>query len=157
MRRLIAAAFALAAATSLQAQATIAVAPVPDLSTATPVGGNWSFAQTAGGSDATFVNASALAQLIIRCTRATRRVTILRPASAAAPFLNVWTSAQSRQLPASFNPLTGQISVELAASDTILDAIAFSRGRFGVSVSDAPALVVPAWAEPARIIEDCRA
>jgi len=151
MRRPIAAALALSAASSLYAQAA-----VPDLSTATPLGGRWSFAQTAGGSEATFVNASALPQLTIQCTRAIRRILISRPASAAAPFLNVWTSTQSRRLPASFNPLTGRISADLPAFDTLFDGIAFSRGRFGVGVSGAPALVVPAWAEPARVIEDCR-
>ena len=151
MRRSIAAALALTAASSLHAQAA-----APDLSTATPVAGTWSFAQTADGSEATFGTSSALPQLVIHCTKATRRISIWRPASAAAPFLNVWTSSQSRQLAASFNPLTNRITADLPAFDTLFDALAFSRGRFGVAVSNAPALVVPAWAEPARVVEDCR-
>lgn len=151
MRLSVAAAFALTAAPSLHAQTA-----GPDLSTAAPVAGNWSFAQTIDGSEATFGTASSLPQLTIHCTKATRRVTIWRPASAAAPFLNVWTSTQSRQLPASYNPATGRISADVAAFDTLLDGIAFSRGRFGVAVPNAPALVVPAWAEPARVAEDCR-
>ena len=152
MRLTIAAALALTAASSLYAQAA-----APDLSTAVPVSGSWSFALTTGGSEAVFANASAMPQLTIQCTRAVRRITISRPASAAAPFLNVWTSTQSRQLSASFNPLTNRISADLPAFDTLFDGIAFSRGRFGVAVSGAPALVVPAWAEPARVVEDCRA
>ena len=151
MRLVIAAALALTVASSLHAQAA-----VPDLSAATPVSGNWTYAATADGSEATFGTASALPQLTIHCTRASRRILISRPASAAAPFLNVWTTMQSRQLPASFNPLTNRITADLPAFDTLLDGIAFSRGRFGVAVSNAPALVVPAWAEPARVIEDCR-
>ena len=152
MRRTIAAALALTAPSSLYAQAA-----VPDLSTAMPVSGSWSFAQMAGGSEAVFTNASAIPQITIQCARAVRRITISKPASAAAPFLNVWTSTQSRQLPASFNPLTNRITADLPAFDTLFDGIAFSRGRFGVSVSGAPALVVPAWGEPARVVEDCRA
>ena len=152
MRRSIAAALALTAASSLYAQTT-----APDLSTATPVAGNWSYASTTDGSEATFGTASALPQLTIHCTKATRRIAISRPASTAAPFLNIWTSTQSRQLAASFNPTTNRISADVAAFDSLLDAIAFSRGRFGVSVNGAPALVVPAWAEPARVVEDCRA
>src|SRR5438477_6217697 len=109
MRVPIAAAFALIVASSLEAQ-TAAPAPAPaaaqDLSTATPVAGSWVYAQTAAGSEASFVNATALPQLTIRCTRATRRVTVARPASGAAPFLNVWTSGQTRNLAASFNPAT---------------------------------------------------
>jgi hypothetical protein len=152
MVRLVAAALALAFTSSLYAQASM-----PDLSTATPVAGSWSYVSTVDGSEATFGTTSALPQLTIHCTKATRRIAISRPASAAAPFLNVWTSSQSRQLPASFNPLTNRITADVAAYDSLLDAIAFSRGRFGVAVSGAPALVVPAWAEPARVVEDCRA
>jgi hypothetical protein len=151
MHRVLAAAFALTAATSLYAQGDM-----PDLSIATPVAGDWSFAEKSDGSEATFGTASSLPQLTIHCTKATRRITIWRPASSAAPFLNVWTSSQSRQIPASFNPATGRISAELSAFDTLFDGIAFSRGRFAVAVSNAPALVVPAWAEPARVVEDCR-
>jgi hypothetical protein len=153
MRFRVAAVFALIAGSSVNAQT---LAPALDLSTATPIAGSWVYAQTANGSEASFLNASALPQLTIRCTRATRRITIAKPASAAAPFLTVWTSAQTRGLPASFNPATQRLSAELAAYDPLLDAIAFSRGRFGVSVAGQPALVVPAWAEPQRVIEDCR-
>jgi len=151
MRLTIAAALALVAASSLHAQAG------PDLTTATPVSGSWSYAATTDGSEATFGTTSTLPQLTIHCTRATRRIAISRPAGATAPFLNVWTSSQQRQLAARFNPLTNRISADLAAYDSLLDAIVFSRGRFGVAVSGAPALVVPAWSEPARVVEDCRA
>lgn len=151
MRLTIAAALALTAASSLHAQAAM-----PDLTTATPVSGSWSYATTADGSEATFGTASALPQLTIHCTKATRRIAISRPASAAVPFLNVWTSSQRRRLAASFNPAAGRLTADLAAYDSLLDAIAFSRGRFGVAVSGASALVAPAWAEPSRVVEDCR-
>jgi hypothetical protein len=153
MRFWVAAAFALIAGSSVNAQT---LAPALDLSTTTPIAGSWVYAQTANGSEASFLNASALPQLTIRCTRATRRITIAKPASAAAPFLTVWTSAQTRALPASFNPATTRISADVTAYDPLLDAIVFSRGRFGVSVSGTMPLVVPAWAEVARVIEDCR-
>ena len=153
MRFWVAAAFALIANSSVNAQT---VAPAPDLGTATPIAGSWVYSQTPEGSETSFVNASALPQLTIRCTRATRRITIAKPASAAAPFLTVWTSAQARALPASFDPATQRLSADVAGYDPLLDAIAFSRGRFGVSIVGQPALVLPAWAEPARVVEDCR-
>jgi len=153
MRFRVAAAFALIAGSSVDAQT---VAPALDLSTATPIAGSWNYSTTAGGSEASFVNASAMPQLTIRCTRATRRITIAKPATVAAPLLTVWTSAQTRALPASFNPATQRLSADVTAYDPLLDAMAFSRGRFGVSVSGTPPLVVPAWAEVARVIEDCR-
>ena len=150
MRFRIAAALALIAASTLNAQTL-------DLSAATPIVGNWTYSSAADGSEAVFVNASPQPQFFVHCTRAARRITIAKPAAGAAPFLNLWTSAQTRNLPASFNPATMRISADVSAYDPLLDAIAFSRGRFGVSVSGAPALVLPAWAEPARVIEDCRA
>jgi hypothetical protein len=44
----------------------------------------------------------------------------------------------------------------LGAQDRLLDAIAFSRGRFSVEIAGTPRLILPSWPEPARAIEDCR-
>jgi hypothetical protein len=43
----------------------------------------------------------------------------------------------------------------LQANDPLLDAIAFSRGRFMVTGGGAT-LAIPSWPEAARSIEDCR-
>ncbi|HEX6660990.1 MAG TPA: hypothetical protein VF067_03875 [Sphingomicrobium sp.] len=152
------AAFALIAASSLPAQQA-----VPDLSAATPVAGNWTYAATMDGSEATFANPSALAQLTIRCVRATRRIMISKPSTTAAPFMYVWTNSAVRSVPASFNPLTNRITIDVISNDPLLDALAFSRGRIGVivpqpagSAAQSVRLVVPAWPEIARVVEDCR-
>jgi hypothetical protein len=150
MLRLIAAALALIAASSLDAQ------NIPDLGTATPVDGAWTYAATTDGSEASFANASGSPQLWLHCTRATRRVSIAKAAGAAAPQLNVWTSSLTKSLPATFNTATARLAVELAAWDPLLDALATSRGRIGVSAGAQPPLVVPPWPELARVIEDCR-
>jgi hypothetical protein len=150
----IAAALARVAASSLSAQTAPAV---PDLATATPIAGNWSYAATTDGSEATFANAGGFPQLTVHCSRATRRVSIAKPASAAAPYLAVWTSSQTRSVPASFNPATGRLTIDLDANDSLLDALSNSRGRLGFTVSTEASLVVPAWAEVARVVEDCRA
>jgi hypothetical protein len=155
MRSTIAAALALTAASSLRAQSAAPASP-SDFSIATPLPGNWIYAATTDGSEASFLDASARPQLFVRCTRTSRQVTIARPATAAAPFLNIWTSSQTRNLPASYNPSTYRLSASVTAYDSLLDAIAFSRGRFAVSASNTTALIVPAWEEPARVIEDCR-
>jgi hypothetical protein len=44
----------------------------------------------------------------------------------------------------------------LAATDPLLDAIAFSRGRFAVEAPGLPTLILPTWPEPARVVEECR-
>ena len=150
----IAAALALTAASSLEAQTA---PPTIDYSTATPAGGNWSYAPVAGGSYATFTSYAAQPQLTITLHAsdppgyaiASRRPAPLRSLASGR-------AAETRNLPASFNPATGMVSASLPAFDPFLDAIAFSRGRVEFSVSGPAALVLPSWAEAARVIEDCR-
>lgn len=151
MRFRIAAAFALTAATSLEAQT------ITDLGTATPIAGDWTYAATMDGSEAKFLDASANPQIILHCTRGTRQITIAKPATAAAPSINVWTSSQTRSVPASFDPTAARLAFSLTNYDPLLDAISTSRGRIAFSVGTQPALVVPAWPEIARVVEDCRA
>jgi len=148
MRLPIAAALALLIASPADAQ---------DLSTATPVAGSWSYAPATDGSEAVFANAAESPQLWVHCSRATRRVTISKPSTAATPTVNVWTSSLSRSVASAFNPTMGRLTIDVANYDPLLDAIASSRGRVGFSAGSQPPLIVPSWAEVARIIEDCRA
>ena len=152
MRNLIAAALLCASSAAAVAQAPA----VPDYSNARAVEGSWAYAATAGGGEATFRNSAAQPQLFLTCVRASRQLIIARPAAGAAPFLQVWTSNASRNLAASYNPATGRISATLAASDTLLDSMALSRGRVAVGVAGQPAIVAPAWGEISRIVEECR-
>ena len=154
MRLLIAAALALLSESSLGAQTPLAM---PDLTNFTPIAGSWSYAQVADGSEAVFNNVSDYPQLWVHCSRATRQVTIARPASGPAAVMSVWTSSATRAVPSTFNPSTGRLTIDFSNYDPLLDAIATSRGRLGFMIGSGPALVVPAWADVARIIEDCRA
>jgi len=149
----IAAALALAAAQSPRTDGT----PVEsNLEYVAPIAGNWTYAPTSDGGEAMFANANGQPQLTIRCTRSTRRVAILENAPAASPSMWIWTSSQSRSLPATYDPASGRVSTDFGAYDPFLDAIASSRGRVGFSTSGLAALVVPPWTEVARVIEDCR-
>ena len=141
--------------TVLAAQTGTALAAV-DFNTAPLTRGTWSYHSMPGGSAARFVDTTGTARLAIECNRATRRVTIARTTSIAAPSILVWTSVASRTLPARFEPNARRVSAEIAASDALLDAIAFSRGRIAVTMEGVELLVMPAWPEPARTIEDCR-
>ena len=51
---------------------------------------------------------------------------------------------------------TEYTAARFVARDSLLDALAFSRGRFGLIV-DGVELTLPAWPEIARVLEDCRA
>jgi hypothetical protein len=133
------AAVLLAAAAPAAAQ----VAPLSyDSGKALPITpGAWSLVATATGSEASYG-----AHISLRCDRAARTVTIARPAAPAAS-LTIVTDSLTRALPA---------GGRLLANDPLLDAIAFSRGRFLVSGGSGPVLAVPTWPEAARAIEDCR-
>lgn len=105
--------------------------------------GQWSYLANVGGSEARFGSAFA-----IRCDRIARRVTLMRigPVTASAGAMAIGTDLAVHAL-----PLGGL----LASNDPVLDAIAFSRGRFIVS-GGGLGLVLPASPEAARSIEDCR-
>jgi hypothetical protein len=143
------AAFTLAAPVNAQALA-------PDLADATPLAGRWTWTPAADGTEAAFLDSAGRPQLWVHCMRATRVVALARPASGAVPFLSVWTSSATRNVPSSFNPATGRSTAQLSAYDGLLDALAFSRGRVGVGLTGLPALVAPAGPEIARVVEDCR-
>ena len=103
--------------------------------------GQWTYSQTASGSESRFGSL-----LAIRCERAARTVVIERVGSPQA-LLTIATSSAMQSLAAG-----GRV----AATDPLLDAIAFSRGRFLVAGGAAPVLAIPSWPEAARSIEDCR-
>ena len=100
----------------------------------------------------------AAGQLVLACDRAQRVVTLSRPATAPGPVIvTVQTSNLLRALTAT--PREGAnptVAVDIAASDPLLDAMAFSRGRFVVETAGLPTLVVPSWTEVSRVVEDCR-
>jgi hypothetical protein len=119
--------------------------------------GRWSYRSEAQGSQAFYGPANSEASFVIRCDRSTRQIRLAREGRAAGNVMTLRTSYGARNLPASAQaePLPS-VSAMLPASDRTLDQIAFSRGRFTIEVPGLPMLVIPSWAEPARVIEDCR-
>ena len=119
--------------------------------------GAWFYRNESGSSLALFGPANSEASFTVRCDRARRLVTLSREGITSGNMMTVRTSSGARNLPLSVQtePLP-YVSGSLNANDRFLDSIAFSRGRFTVEVPGAPMLVIPAWPEPARVIEDCR-
>jgi len=101
--------------------------------------GDWTYKVEDSGSAAVFGGSA----LVIRCDPGRREVALILE-GATGPLTVETTYGRT------------SFAGPLAASDPRLDQIAFSRGRFGVEAAGAPRLVVPAWAEPARVVEDCR-
>jgi hypothetical protein len=153
LRKSVSAAAAVCLASAVAAQ----VVPVtPDYSTAVPRPGSWGYAPVAGGSSARFVDTSGTARLVIQCAMATRQVTIALTSAAPAATLSVWTTSLTRALPARFEPNAMRVEAYVAATDPLIDAIAFSRGRIAVQMPGSDVVVAPAAPEAARVIEDCR-
>ena len=117
--------------------------------------GIWTYRQDARGSLALFGAPGADALLTLRCDRAARQVYLSRAGGDTRP-LTIRTTSLTRAVPV--QPTGGApayVAAALAARDPLLDAMAFSRGRFVVEQAGAP-LVVPPYAEIGRTIEDCR-
>lgn len=114
--------------------------------------GDWQLSSGPSGSTATFAGG----QFAMRCDPARHLVTLVRAANLApaARSMTVTTESATRAIPVS--AAQGAVQAVLAARDPLLDAMAFSRGRFAVSVAGLPPLYVPSWTEVSRVIEDCR-
>jgi hypothetical protein len=118
--------------------------------------GNWRYSAESGGTTARFGQPGA-PQFSIRCDSGTRRVVLARTGAApgAAATMDITTSA-GRQVLRGQGQDDAAATTSLPASDPLLDRMAFSRGRFIVSVPGTALLAIPAWPEFARVVEDCR-
>lgn len=148
--------FAIALAAQVAPVPSIVSTPTADFSNVPVAPGSWRYTPLVGGSEASFVDSTGTARLVVQCERATRRVAMSRINTTAAPSLSIWTSSGTRSLPASFQANVFRVTAVLSAYDPLLDGLAFSRGRVAVSMPGAAPLVAPSWAEPARAVEDCR-
>lgn len=118
---------------------------------ATP--GDWRWSMEGGQSVARFANG----RLALRCDPASRSVLIERN-EAGAPMAGTTLTIRTQTLTRAFAATreAGMLSVSLPARDPLLDAMAFSRGRFAVEAPGVPVLLIPSWTEVSRVIEDCR-
>lgn len=149
-------AFAVASALPFLSVASAQVPAPIDLEAVQPIGGAWGYRTIPGGSQADYVDAAGTVRLQLRCNRSARTVSIARTGvGAAAPTLAVWTTSLSRSVPARFLT-TNELVADVAASDPLLDAIAFSRGRIATAASGAAMVAVASGPELTRVIEDCR-
>jgi hypothetical protein len=109
--------------------------------------GDWTYRSEGSGSAATYGTL-----FTIRC-EANRQVTLALSGSNGSA-LTVRTTYGDRSLAA--QPRQGALVATLPASDALLDQMVFSRGRFAVEAPGMQRLILPAWAEPGRVVEDCR-
>ena len=151
-------------------QAPVIVAPRPVPPPAPPIGwrdlpitpGGWSWQLEGTRSAARFGTPGKAPLVKFTCDRGVGQVLLGRPASGAeTPGAHVpmaiLTTTGTRPLssePAVSEP--GWLTTAIRSTDPILDAMAFSRGRFALETAGLPMLLLPSWPEISRVIEDCR-
>ena len=116
--------------------------------------GTWRWRMEGSRSVARFGNDT----LVLSCDREAGAITLIRPGAGEGQVpMTILTATVSRTLSAA--AIAGPppvIALTLPARDNLLDAMAFSRGRFAVETAGLPTLYVPSWTEVTRVIEDCR-
>lgn len=122
---------------------------------ATP--GDWAYGASGANSFARFGTGTATPRFSLACTASTRQIILTRHEATGArgTTLTVRAERSTRALSGQFSADRTAINVALPASDPLLAAMAFSRGRFAVEAEGLPTLYVPAWPEVTRVIEDC--
>ena len=138
-----------------------APAPTP---TPLPFTGHWMDAPATAGDWsyqpglAAFGVQGAQPLLMLRCDRAGGTIEISRSGAAGAPAaMRVLTEFMDRSLdaaPAVGDPAT--LVARVPSRDPLLDAAAFSKGRFAVEVTGLATIYIPSFPEVTRVIEDCR-
>jgi DNA-binding transcriptional LysR family regulator len=129
----------------------------------TPVAsGDWRWSRENGASVSRFGVAGQPPALEVRCDAARGEVVLVLAAATTASTsgpvsLTITTSTLARPLVADAQTAgDARLVARVPAHDPLLDAIAFSRGRWRIEAEGRAALSVPSWPEVARVIEDCR-
>jgi len=98
--------------------------------------------------------------LTLRCTRPGAELTLqiagTGQAAAAAPLMVSFTTTALVAPESGTRSADGGAVVRMAVRDPLLDAMAFSRGRFMIAAEGLPPVIAPSWPEVSRAIEACR-
>ncbi len=124
-----------------------------------PPPGTWRWAMTEGRSTARYFAADGTALASLSCDRAAGQVLLGRAGSSAGQVAMGVSTTGGGHRPLLSNPQAGSIGwivATIPARDRVLDAMAFSRGRFLLDVAGQMPLALPSWPEVSRVIEDCR-
>lgn len=114
--------------------------------------GDWSYVRTASTSESRYGPAGAAPRLTIACDARAGQIRVTWPGVQPGP-VTITTTYGDIVRPV--QAVDNGLRIDFTTRDPLLDQMAYSRGRF-MLVSGGQALIVPAWPEVARVIEDCR-
>lgn len=120
--------------------------------------GDWRYDRTALGGAASFGADANAPVFVLACDRTRGEVQLRRPGTATTPLtMRIVTETTVRLLDAVPGPSGSPwLTTSLNARDSLLDAMAVTKGRFAIETESMPTLYIPSWAEVTRVIEDCR-
>ena len=119
--------------------------------------GDWVYRRDDRGSIALFGPAGQNAVVSLRCDLQNRRIYLSREATGPGQRIVIRTSSSMKAFAAKpIGETPAYLATEIMPMDAILDAMAFSRGRILLETDGHPPIILPAWAEITRIVEDCR-
>ncbi|MFM6951071.1 MAG: hypothetical protein ACKOW1_08640 [Novosphingobium sp.] len=133
-------------------------APAADWRDAPLTPGTWRWSAASGQSAASFERAGEPPLVVLRCA-APGTIQLTHAAAAATQPTPLAVTTSSGTFPLMTDPViagTSSVAVTLPARAPVLDAMAYSRGRFVIEVAGLAPSYLPAWPEVARVIEDCR-
>ena len=117
--------------------------------------GTWRYGSQGPYTEAVFIGAGNMPLARLRCMAGSRSVVLSLPESGAArPRIIIRSHTATRMIEA--QPAGRETLAAFDPRDSLLDAIAFARGRFAIEADGLPPLFLPSWPEIARVIEDCR-
>lgn len=139
----------------VQTQAPAPLAPAQTNWMDAPVTpGDWRYRRAGSESFAEFSSPSGAMLAQFNCTSDREMVLAAASNSLSASSLTVRTETVDRTIAA--DAREGWLETRLPVRDSLLDAMAFSRGRFALEIPGAGALYLPAYPEITRVVEDCR-
>jgi len=116
--------------------------------------GDWRWRRAGAESFAEFMSPGGQVLAQFNCTASREMVLAVANGGTSASGVTVRTETVERTLTA--DTREGWLELRLPVRDALLDAMAFSRGRFALEVAGAGALYLPAYPEITRVVEDCR-
>ncbi|WP_353228066.1 hypothetical protein [Novosphingobium sp.] len=132
--------------------------------------GDWLWQPHPTGDEARYGLPGAMPVAVLRCDRATGVIRIalpIDPAQTATMPATMPTGLRSATITTSTT--TGAVEAEplsidgmptlaitLPAGHRLWDAMAFSRGRVRITIAGTAPVVLPAWSQIGRVVEDCR-
>ncbi len=122
--------------------------------------GNWFYRQSGSGSQAIYGADSATPKFAVTCNKFAGQISLSHagafPPGESGRMSIRTTSGQNTVAVTNGTTTPPMVTATFAPRDAQLDSMAYSRGRFVVSIKGSQDLVIPSWSEFARVLEDCR-